>query len=135
MTDTPPETAADLPEWAMQPIYPSVLFGGTRGEVWTAAETGVLFVGFAVLSDGVSTLRGLLATPTAAPDDQRSEAITDASEWINGADQWMKTHVTDHVSAETDRAEVLLEITWNIGFLLESVGEHINRLGYGPTPE
>lgn len=138
MTHTPPhkplELPDDLPEWAKKPIYPSTLFGGVRKEVWTAEEVGGLYLGWMMLSDGLTALRVLLHTPTDAEDPARADAINDASDWMDGADQWMKL-VVDKAKEQlnSDRGEILMEIVANVAFLLESVGEHVNRLGHSPT--
>lgn len=127
----PTDTPSDLPEWASTPIYPSALFGGTRDETWTPTEVAALFLGFGVLSDGLSTLRVLLGTPTDASVESRTEAIGEASDWMDGAQWWMEAHASQGANGSTDRGEMILEITLNIGFLLESIGEHIGRLSHG----
>lgn len=126
MTDTPPELA----EIFKRPLYPSSLFGGTRGEVWSAEEVGPMFIGFALINDAVTALRLLLDTPTDAPNPVRAESLNETGAIIKDASDWLGQFVLDKADPATDRGEVLYEISGNLSFLMESLGEHIGRLGH-----
>lgn len=133
MTNTPPtnhQQGFNFPDgWDETPMYPSKTFGGTReGEVWTPRQAGQLFLGSAIVSDGVTLLRGLVEADPDAERVERALAISEATEWTQAAVAYVKECVTGKVQ-DTDLGELLLQTSTNLMFLCDSIREHVHRIG------
>lgn len=116
--------------WEHTKVYRSTDFGGVRaGEMWTPVEGGQLFVGFAVVSDGVSMLRAIMEVPTDTDEEARAVAIGEATEWASIARDWTRDCVVPNIG-DTDLSDRMSETSDNISFLVASITEHVNRLAH-----